>query len=217
MAVGLHSLSQDSLVVMPCLPGAEICFSGTETLFLFCFKCSESRKPLYAGGFGGSLTGLRGNGCHTCTPMPLPPGRLYPGAHPQDATRSGAESRRRHEVPNSATGAWSLEGILLWSLGRAGGGPSTPSPGLVLSSRHEHPPTQNLKEKTHIQPSARGPPRAGPEGKAGSSSQSQETRSHAPGGDRVKTLGSRPLWRGATPQPLASILGKVESQDDLDV
>lgn len=102
--------------------------------------------------------------------------------------------------------------------GGQAGAPAAPSPELVLSSRHEHQPTQNLKEKTHIQPGARGPPRAGPEGKAGSSSQSQEdTRSHTSGGDRVKTLGSRPLWCCAIPQPLASILGKVESHDDLDM
>ena len=37
VAAGLHSLSQDSLVAVFCLPGAEICFSATETLFLFFF------------------------------------------------------------------------------------------------------------------------------------------------------------------------------------
>lgn len=44
VAAGLHSLSQDSLVAVPCLPGAEICFSVTETLFLVFFKCSDFPK-----------------------------------------------------------------------------------------------------------------------------------------------------------------------------
>ena len=52
-AAGLRSLSQDSLVVMPCLPGAEICFSGTETLFLVFLNAATPGSPCLLVGLVG--------------------------------------------------------------------------------------------------------------------------------------------------------------------
>ena len=53
VAAGLHSLSQDSLVAVPCLPGAEICFSATETLFLVFLNAVTPQSPCLLVGLAG--------------------------------------------------------------------------------------------------------------------------------------------------------------------
>lgn len=72
-----------------------------------------------------------GQRCRSRTSMPPPPQVAWgPRCAPLVPTpgscgRAGSSPRCRHEVPNSALGARPLGDASLWSLGRAGGGPSS--------------------------------------------------------------------------------------------
>ena len=93
------------------------CLSAAENLS-FAFKHHDFPKSRVMADWQGVRQAAGGK-------LLLRPGPPLPSSPtPQMPQQSREEPKRRYQLPNSPVGAWSLEGALLWSLGRAGGGPS---------------------------------------------------------------------------------------------